>query len=307
MTPESRSPSEHAIEVTINPRGIVTPYLTHLNACFLGWGDRARYAWVFERSVLGPPADVMLLSIGPDVHAGSAVTYRRASIGEVDLGLVGIMTGSWTLPAARGRGCFTRVISESVSCCRARGAHILLAFVTEDNASYRRLRDAGATLFPTQYWLAPATETAVPATQIHPTVMTASELVRSHAARPGTGLRFLYDVEAYRGQFLARPLPVETVESADGVALVERAIDTDRVLAFYPSANGSRALVAALLARAHGRSRALFGFSSDPAHAAAFEAVGIAARRGFVAALSTGDPNALAMVDAVALENGDRM
>jgi hypothetical protein len=138
-------------------------------------------------------------------------------------------------------------------------------------------------------------------------VTTAAELARSHAARRSTGLRFLYDVEAYRGQFLDRPLPVEIVESEGGVALVERATDTDRVLALYPVANGSRSLIAALLAGALSRSRALFGFSSGPAHAAAFEAVGIAARRGFVAALSTGAPNALAMVDAIDLENGDRM
>lgn len=294
------------MDVELNPAGAASSYLAHLNTCFGGWGDEGRFRWAFERTAGAPPADLMVLREGGEVLAGSAVSYRAARLGPGAPFRVGIMTGSWTLPASRGRGCFTRIIHESVELCRKQGAALLLAFVTEDNASYRRLRDAGAVLVPTRYWVFPAPSSPTgDAGPLRAVAADAASLHRPHEERADSGLRFTYDAEGWRGQFLARPSPVEALESDAGLALVERAATTDRVLALYPSAGSGEALVRALHARAQAGGRGLFAFTGNAERAAWFEPLGAAAKPGFMTVLPAagGAP----VVEALGLENGDRM
>jgi hypothetical protein len=130
--------------VVLNPENYKEKYLEYLNNCFPNWGDAITYDWVFERRVGQHKADIILLNNEEgEVIAGSAVTYRcvKSKNGiSVDFG---IMTGSWTLPEARGRGCFSQIIEESKRICFSKNVPFLTAFVTESNASYRRLKDAG--------------------------------------------------------------------------------------------------------------------------------------------------------------------
>ncbi len=302
------------IEVDRNPAGAEAAYLEHLNTSFGRWGGMDRYRWAFERAAGGPVADCMMLREGSEVLAGSAVTYRRARVPGAGERLVGIMTGSWTLPAARGRGCFTRVIEESLAFCRERGAALLLAFVTEDNASCRRLRAAGSVMLPTEYWIAEPepgafTPSSPPADEDAAVQPTGAELLwRLHEARPGAGLRFTYpDAAAYAEQFLERPEPVETLAGPYGKAIVEHAATADRVLAMYPEKEAG-GLVRALASRAWAAGRTLIGFTTGGAPAEGFRAAGLAPRPGFLTALAADSELGDGWSGSGAsLENGDRM
>lgn len=294
------------MEVDLNPAGGAERYLAHLNTSFGAWGDLVRYRWAFERGAGGPAPDLMVLREGAEVLAGSAVSYRAAVAGGERF-RVGIMTGSWTLPASRGRGCFTRIIEESLGLCARREAPLLLAFVTEDNASYRRLRDAGSKLLPTCYWVFPAPASpAPPGPAVREVAPALEPLHRAHESRGDPGLRFTYAPEEYRGQFLARPDATEVLECAHGAAVVERAQTTDRLLALYPRGDGGPALVQALHQRAQAAGRGLFGFSGSAARAQWFAPLGVAPRAGFMTVLAATSGAQAAFAD-LALENGDRM
>ena len=127
-------------------------YLSGLNECFPDWGGDARFKEVFD-GLSGPIATsfigVRSLELG-DLIAGSAITYRTMVVGDM-VGVVGIMTASWTRPESRGQGLFSRIIAESLQLVRkARGLY-LLAFVQSDNASSHQLSEAGAFMVPTTY------------------------------------------------------------------------------------------------------------------------------------------------------------
>ena len=127
----------------INPDNYSKNYINYLNTCFPNWGNEETYNWVFNRKIGKHQADIMLITDeNNEVIAGSGVTYRTLKIDNTTIN-VGIMTGSWTLPQARGKGCFTQIIKESVTLCAQKKVPFLTAFVTETNASYRRLKEAG--------------------------------------------------------------------------------------------------------------------------------------------------------------------
>jgi GNAT superfamily N-acetyltransferase len=294
------------MDVALNPPDAAGAYLRHLNASFGDWGDATRFRWAFERTASAPRADLMVLSEGGETLAGSAVTYRAARLGTGAPFRVGIMTGSWTLPAARGRGCFTRVIQESVQLCREQGAALLLAFVTEDNASYRRLKESGAALIQTRYWIFPAAAASGAGSPLHTIGADAAALHAAHEARPDEGLRFTYDREGWAGQFLKRSTPTEVVSSDAGTALIERAATTDRILALYPRAGLGPQLVAELHAQAKAAGRGMFAFTDTGARTAWFEPLGLAPKPGFLTVIAAAK-GATPEVTSLALENGDRM
>lgn len=255
-----------------NPEGVRSDYLRCLNQCFEHWGDDDDYDWCFTREVGSQPADLFVMRLNGELVAGSAVSYRKAQLGngaEID---VGIMTGSWTLPAARGQGCFTRAVHESVELAASRGAALLLAFVTEINASSRRLAAAGSALFPTRY--AFTTPDTPPAAQNGPTITPVADaeaaLTRMRRYLEGVRdgrfhLRFPRS-EDWRTQFLERPGDIRLVALGEqGYCVLEAAADTDRVqlLALGPDAD-LRACLTSLLRRAQAKGRKLFLFSTDP-------------------------------------------
>jgi len=295
------------MDVEINPRGLADEYLANLNASFNGWGDAARFRWIFERTAGAPATDLMVLRDGARALAGSAVSYRNAVLANGRHERVGIMTGSWTLPAARGRGCFTRIIEESLELCRRSGAGLLLAFVTEDNASCRRLQAAGAVMVETSYWIVPPSQRRSPiSTTLRLAAGTGTDVLhRAHESRAGGGLRFTYDLHGYAGQMLQRPLTTQVLESDHGLAIVEHAPGTDRLLALYPVNGQGQALVTEIGSAAHASGRTLFGFTGDAQTAAWFVPFDVAPRRGFMTIMAAS--GAASSQTSLCLENGDRM
>lgn len=244
------------------------------------------YKWAFEREVGARAADLMVLRDQGVIVAGSAVSYRTVRDGDNEI-LIGVMTGSWTLPEARGHGAFSQVIVESRRLLAARGGTVLIAFVTQDNASRRRLVAAGCLEVPTWY-VASNAETLPPADApiVEPSNLTAHELFRvyRHWQAEGPGAYVVYpSVDIWASQYLDRPLPVERVTAAGGHCLVERSAASDRIL--WIDGRDPSAAVAALLARAVGTERQLFMFTAQAALAQAGIDLGMVAKPGSITLL----------------------
>ena len=136
-------------EFIINPKDYRAKYIQHLNECFNGWGGIQEYNWSLERKVGEKKSDIILIKNEEDgVIAGSAVSYRKLSK-EGDVMDIGIMTGTWTLPAARRKGCFKKMIKISKELCRKKDVNFLTSFVTETNPSSKGMESVGSFMFPT--------------------------------------------------------------------------------------------------------------------------------------------------------------
>ena len=136
------------MELQINPPD-AEKTLPYLNACFPGWGDERSFRWVYQRAMQNQPApDYLVLKEGEAVIAGSGVNYREVLLRNGRAVTAGIMTGSWTLPEARGKGCFNRMIQESVRLTEQRGGALLLAFVTQDTGIADSCGKQGPLKFP---------------------------------------------------------------------------------------------------------------------------------------------------------------
>lgn len=205
--------------------------------------------------------------------AGSAVSWRRMTATDGTSDVVGIMTGSWTLEAARGRGCFARIIELSREACAHRGVPWLLAFVTEANASRRQLERAGSVMTPSWYmWSEEGATTSadVPGT-LRPVEATDARITecRHAQARQRIGVRhFSYPSDAlWRLQFIDRTLPTELLMHPElGVAVVEKHPQFDRLLTAIPNrADGWLDLAMAVWRRALESDRRFFAFTTDPA------------------------------------------
>jgi hypothetical protein len=301
------------VRCVLNPPGIESEYLRHLNACFEGWGDEATFEWCFERRGALPAADLMTLDEDGQVIAGSGVSYRRLRTAAGEAVGVGIMTGSWTVPAARGRGCFRRVIEESRTRAGEGGCALLCAFVTHVNASYRALMAAGAASIPTWYLHSDGGAPASPAEALqlvpHDEVPWAE--IHGRAVGAADRTRFEYpDLESWMSQFVGRPHAVRALLAPpSGWALVEEAPRSDRVLLRLGSVG-----LGALLQRASGAGRQLFVFTADEAVAAEAAAVGLVGATGSVCILGTdeatangGDVGKAVVATRWQIHGGDRM
>ena len=119
-----------------------------------------------------------------------------------------------------------------------------------------------------------------------------------------SGLRT--DLQGYTGQFLQRPTLTEVVECDDGLAILERAPATDRVLALYPAPGREQALTAQVGAVAHSGGRTLFGFTGNVDEASWFASLNVAPKRGFMTVIATAGTHH-PQPTSLYLENGDRM
>jgi hypothetical protein len=300
------------LDVEINPGGVEDKYLSGLNRSFGQWGDRHAFRWDFEREVGARPADLMVLRDHGQILAGSAVSYRTVCLGD-DRILIGIMTGSWTLPEARGRGAFSQVIVESQRLVASRGGSVLIAFVTHENASRRRLVAAGCLEIPTWY-VASNQETMAPvdAPVVETSTATVAQLFRARKRWQGhgSGAYVLYpSVEVWASQYLDRPLPVERLTAAGCHCLIEHAPVSDRIL--WIDGGDRSAALAALLARAVGTGRQLFLFTMDAGLVQAGIELGMVAKPGSITVLDPLDqragPSGLASLPtAWRLQGGDR-
>ncbi len=255
-------------DIILNPKGMESTYIDYLNLSFGHWGDAALYRWCFNRRIGDLNADIMIFKQDEKVIAGSAVTYRKVLLGKSIIN-VGIMTGSWTLPEARGQGCFTKIIEESLSLASRKGAALLIAFLTQSNASFRRLANAGSSLFPTHYLFSgqntPVPESGhvlSPVSDMRKGIETIFETLRK---RQDGFAHFVYTVKEWESQFLERPGEIELLRIDDiGLAIVEKKGDFDRVLLL--SLKEERAFsdcIKALLRRALENGRKLFLFTTS--------------------------------------------
>lgn len=300
------------LDVEVNPSDLEDDYLRGLNRSFGHWGDRSVYRWALEREVGAGAPDLMVLRDQSIIVAGSAVSYRKVRFGDDEL-QIGIMTGSWTVPEARGRGAFSQVIDESRYLVTARGASMLIAFVTQDNASRRRLVAAGCVEVPTWY-IASTRDTLPPADApaVEPSSATAQELFRAHRRwqAEGAGAYVEYpSVEAWASQYLDRPLPVERLAAAGCHCLVERTATSDRVL--WIEGRNPMAALAALLARAIEMGRQLFVFTTEAGLAQATVELGMVAKPGSITVLQAlegahGGPGHSRLPPEWKLQGGDR-
>jgi hypothetical protein len=279
-----------SLEIEVNPPGVQAEYPRGLNVAFPGWGELAMYRWCFERPVGGPKADLLVVRRGARLVAGSAVAYRSLRLETGVPVRVAIMTGAWTLPEMRGRGCFGRMIVESVALASRRGAALLLGFARAGNASVRQLAAAGSALSPTAYCLTPpdgGRHGAGARAAIEPgspdVVALSTALERSRASR----VRFTYAPAEWASQFLDRPRPTECLTlDSNGWAVVEPIGATDfvQLLLTHDEAGRSRAL-AALLGRARDRGRELFVFAGDEEWRHDCLRLGFAVSSGYLTAL----------------------
>lgn len=129
-----------------------------LNACFPHWGGRAMFDWCFTRRGAGRAPGMMSLWVDGRAVAGSAISYRRVAVRGGAEVTAGIMTGSWTLPEARGAGAFTRLIAASreqvasrvTRCCSPLsppGIRAVIVFDTRAQTSCRHSTVAPRTLW----------------------------------------------------------------------------------------------------------------------------------------------------------------
>ncbi|MDI1289569.1 MAG: hypothetical protein PSX37_06415 [bacterium] len=205
-------------------------HLAGLNRSFTNWGTSDRLGWVL-RPFGGQSHDIFAMREAGGLVAGSIVSYRLIeSAGQPEL--VGVMTGSWTDPQLRGRGVFSAMIEHSADLARDRDAVALLAFVTADNGSRRRLEAAGSTMIPTWYMSAPA-----PAGDVWHEVLDVDDVLRhvdaARSASRGHHVRFAYpSIADLHGQLVDRSPDTRVITSTAGeIAVVERVQGTLRVLA----------------------------------------------------------------------------
>jgi hypothetical protein len=266
----------------------VAPYLGGLNECFGLWGADREWDWTFRRDCGAGLASRLAAT---DEHgswiAGSAVSWRLSAA----FGKIGIMTGSWTLPEARGSGCFSIFIRESAALVQSNDGGALLSFVTAANASRRRLEASGAEMIDTVYARSSEERSDLAAARLTAQPLT-NDIVLSlwqmHARQTGTGNGFSYpDPEQFAGQFLRRPNPtgIYRDEDTDSLVIMEHASDTDRLLFAGGEHHDPREQPEAWsgwAAWAKGRDRKFFGFAIHPSHRAALRQTALEQIPGFL-------------------------
>lgn len=257
------------IEVIHNPKGFESSYIEYLNQCFGDWGNIDVYNWYFNRQVGNLKADIMILKKDGEIIAGSGVSYRKVLLANNSRITVGIMTGSWTLPSARGQGCFTKIIEESVAVASDKGATFLLAFVTENNVSFRRLLNAGASLFKT-YYLFSNDNTPLPKSDctIYSPPYGGEEVKRifGRLMKKQSGFtHFTYNFKEWKLQFLDRPTKTELLCINDTCfAIIEKKGIFDRVLILsFDKEITFGDSIKALLKRSINNERKLFLFTTS--------------------------------------------
>lgn len=288
------------INVRINPTGVEKEYLACLNTCFPGWGDERTFNWYFQRETPWPRPDLIVFENEGRIVAGSAVSYRSVALANGATVLVGIMTGSWTLPDVRRQGFFSKMIEESNQLAAGKNSALLLAFVRENNPSCRRLAQAGACLFPTWYLSSNSesqtclSDAAMRRVSQNGPIVDALFERRSELTRNSS--HFTYpSVADFKSQFLERPGGrVNIVRDQQGnLGVVESSGDADVLQLFLPAPQHPDVLTApaSVVASAVSRKRRSFFFSSNPIAADLAAQLGLNCEPGYLAALISDFPS----------------
>ena len=199
----------------LNPQGVEPAYLEALQRNFGGWGGEREFIWWFYRQVDAPRADLMVLAEGGDtLVAGAAVSYRRVDLGGGRRELTGVITGGWTASQYRRRGCFAELIERAREVAGRRGATMLLAFASDDPATYKPL--SRVSFAETDTWHTGGEAQGKPA---DPRAHRPSdeELHRwFHQSRVGAGLDYP-SLEVFVDQALLRDPTTRVAEAPDGI------------------------------------------------------------------------------------------
>ena len=229
----------------INPENYQSEYIKNLNECFNGWGGDREYDWVFNRQVGEHSADILLIRNDEDgVIAGSGISYRKLSAKEVSLD-IGIMTGSWTLPAARKKGCFTKMIHCSGDLCQKRDVPFLTAFVTSKNPSSRRLEAEGSYMFPTYHLFSPEVsfdDQSLPCAEILTSEKKVYKKIFEKMQERQSGFfNFNYTFDEFVGQYLERIKETTILAIDEDYAILENGLNEVKVLLLtYPNEESLR-------------------------------------------------------------------
>ncbi|MDT0677472.1 GNAT family N-acetyltransferase [Autumnicola musiva] len=216
-----------------NPSNYQEQYIENLNKCFNGWGGVKEYNWGLNRKIGQHETDIMLIENDEDgVIAGSAVSYRTLA-GNNQTIEIGIMTGSWTLPAARRKGCFSKMIENSNQLCKEKNVPFLTAFVTEENASRRRLESAGSYMFPTFHLFSPEEPYNIDENNIES--LENNENVRKQIYErtiktQKNFLSFSYTLEEFSSQYINRIKETILLKIGDDFAIVEGGVNEMKIL-----------------------------------------------------------------------------
>ncbi|MCY2686973.1 hypothetical protein [Salinimicrobium sp. TH3] len=218
----------------INPENYRSEYIKNLNECFNGWGGDREYDWVFERKVGEHSADILLIRNDEDgVIAGSGVSYRKLEGKGVSVE-IGIMTGSWTLPAARKKGCFTKMIHCSKDLCHNKDVPFLTAFVTETNPSSRRLETEGSYMFPSFHLFSPEVvfkDKGLSQAKLRSSGKdTYRHIYEIMQKRQSDFMNFSYTFEEFVGQYLERIKETTILQLDEDFAILENGVNEVKVL-----------------------------------------------------------------------------
>ena len=221
--------------IHINPENYQVEYIRYLNQCFNNWGNEKEYDWAFNRTVGGITSDIVIIKDeNNEVIAGSGITYRKLKNQDDSIIDIAIMTGSWTTPKARGRGCFTKIIDVSKEISRKKNVPYLTAFVMETNSSFRRLKNAGSLLYPSYNLYSPnvlyqnANESSI--SLISNKEQMISDVYNRYLKTQNKFTSFSYTTDEFFHQYLYRIKNTKIVKISNDYAIIEETENLNKVL-----------------------------------------------------------------------------
>jgi len=306
------------LRILVNPAEIdaeVGP--AFLTRCFGTRWTEAMYRWYLQRAFAGELPDRLVLMNGARAVAAFGVVYRQLRTQDGEMHRVGVAVAGATLPSARGRGYYARVLQAAVERSAARGCAALLGFVTVGNSSGRGLLRLGAIAVPSAYIVSRdrPSHSQIGTLQLHEAKVAEDWPVRAAARRRAAAAPagFHYpDTGAWWSQMVNRPHGVHCVRiGASCRAVIESVGDTDRLQWLDGDARERLAAIRAIVARARCRRRKFFMFSTCPHEAAGARRLGLAAHPGYMLALALQPGYASTVRDwtnmSWSVQSGDRM
>ncbi len=311
-------PGTGGLKILINPAGIdaeVGPQF--LTRCFASPWTGAMYRWYLQRSFAGEPPDRVVLMDGARAVAGCGLVYRQLRTQDGEIHRVSVVVAACTLPGARGRGCYGRVLQAAVERSAARGCAALLGFVTAENATGRGLARLGAAAIPSAYLVsrpraALAQAGVLQLRDAKPTDDWPVQAAARAGAAPVPGGFHYPDAGAWRSQMVDRPHGVQALRVGAGCrAVIERVGDTDRLQWLDGAGRERLPVIRALVARACRGGRKFFMYSTCAHEAAAARRLGLTAHPGYLMALALQSGGASTVRDwpgmSWQVQSGDRM
>lgn len=306
------------LRILVNPDDLETEAgPAFLTRCFATRWTEAMYRWYLQRSFAGESPDRLILTESGRALAACGVVYRQLRTQDGEVHRVGVALAAATLPSARGRGYYARVLQAAVERSAARGCAALVAFATAGNTSGRGFTRLGATTMPSAYLVS---RDRAPGPQTDVLQLRDAKVADDWPLRAATRLQpptapagFHYpDASAWRSQMVDRPDGVQSVRiGATCRAVIERVADTDRLQWLDGAGRERLAAIRAVMARARRHGRKFFMFSTCPHEVAAARRLGLVAHAGHMLVLPLQARCAATVRDWAGMswhvQSGDRM